>query len=162
MKMNLKKAGVIFSFLLILTGCGEDSMDVKLTKAEIKNIGNDKNRAAAILIEKAVFNEMSKAEYTKEEKEQLKKFKKNVEKEYFLNKKAGEKTVISDETVLAVYTNNKEKLEGKDPAVILPQIKEQLYKQKLQQEKINYLNSLIQEYNLNEELKKSFPDKNQK
>ena len=52
--MNLKKAGVIFSFLLILTGCGEDSMDVKLTKAEIKNIGNDKNRAAAILIEKAV------------------------------------------------------------------------------------------------------------
>ncbi len=133
-------------------------MNVRLTKEEIKNAGADKNKAAAILVEKAVFKEMSKAEYTPEEKEQLKKLKKNIEKEFFLNKKAGENIVISDETVLAVYKNNAEKLKGKNPAVILPQIKEQLYLKKLNEERVKYMNSLVSDYKLNDELKKIFPE----
>lgn len=140
----------------------DNILSVKLTKKELNTAEGDKNKVAAMLVEKAVFKEMAKAEYTVEEKEKLKKLKKNLEKEFFLNKKAGEKIVITKEDIETVYNNNIEKLKGMNPEEIVSKIKEKIFLKRLEEERVNYMNLLIKEYNLNDEIKKIFPELNDK
>lgn len=155
----------IFLFLtgiLILGGCeapkSNKNINITLTQEEIKNVKGDQNQAAAILVNKAILKEMSEVKYTEEELKQLDALKENLEKEFFLTKMGRERAVVSDAELLSVYQENADKLEKLDPEVVLPQIKEQILIQKANQEKINYVNSLVEKYDLNSKLKAAFPE----
>lgn len=155
----------IFLFLagvLILGGCEmpkqPKNITITLTQEEIDNVKGDQNQAAAILVNKAILKEMSEVKYTEEELKQLDALKENLEKEFFLTKMGRERAVVSDAELLSVYQENADKLEKLDPEVVLSQIKEQLLIQKVNQEKINYVNSLVEKYDLNSKLKDAFPE----
>ena len=67
------------------------------------------------------------------------------------------KVNVSDEEVLAIYNANKDKLKDIKMEIALPQIREQLFLQKVNNEKINYINSLIEKNQLNDKIKLYFP-----
>ncbi|WP_051532588.1 hypothetical protein [Fusobacterium perfoetens] len=155
----------LFLFLtgiLILGGCeapkSNKNIEITLTQEEIQNVKDDQNQAAAILVNKAISKEMSEIKYTDEELKELNELKENLEKEFFLTKMGRERAVVSDGELLSVYQENADKLEKLDPEIVLPQIREQLLIQKTNQEKINYVNSLVEKYDLNSKLKAAFPE----
>lgn len=165
----MKKQLIILStFALLLGGCGNEENKspkvaaIKLTEQEIKDAGNNSNIGAQILVKKAVLKEMNGVKYTEDEKKELEELKKNVEIEYFLNKKAMETTNVDDMEVLQVYQNNIDKLKEADIVTILPQLKEQMLLQRREEEKVKYMNSLVEKYDLNGELKKYFPEAEEK
>ena len=100
---------------------------------------------------------MTKYNYTLEEKEALKENKENLEIEFYMNRLAVKKVNVSDEEVLAIYNANKDKLKDIKMEIALPQIREQLFLQKVNNEKINYINSLIEKNQLNDKIKLYFP-----
>ena len=161
----MKKQLIILSaFVLLLGGCGNEESKapkvaaIKLTEQEIKDTGNNSNIGAQLLVKKAVLKEMNGVKYTEDEKKELEELKKNIEIEYFLNKKAMETTNVDDMEVLQVYQNNIDKLKEADIVTILPQLKEQMLLQRREEEKVKYMNSLVEKYDLNSELKKYFPE----
>ena len=105
---------------------------------------------------------MNDVKYSEEEKKELEELKKNLELEYFLNKKAMETTAVDDMEVLQVYQNNIDKLKEGDIVEILPQLKNQMLLQRREEEKVKYMNSLVEKYDLNGELKKYFPEAEEK
>ena len=121
-------------------------------------MGSNSNAAAQLLVRKAVLNEMKGVKYTEEEKKELEEIKKNIEIEYFLNKKAMETANVDDMEVLQVYKDNMDKLKEADIVQVLPQIKDQMLLQRREEEKVKYMNSLVDKYDLNAELKKHFPE----
>ena len=159
-----KQLIILLAFALLLGGCGNEESKapkvatIKLTEQEIKDAGNNSNIGAQILVKKAVLKEMNGVKYTEDEKKELEELKKNVEIEYFLNKKAMETTNVDDMEVLQVYQNNIDKLKEADIVTILPQLKEQMLLQRREEEKVKYMNSLVEKYDLNSELKKYFPE----
>ncbi len=160
----MKKSLILLSmFAFILGGCesktlADNNTNIVLTEQDVKDAENNSNIGAQILVRKAVLKEMQNEKYTEEEKKELEDIKENVEIEYFLNKKAMATTNIDDMEVLQVYQNNADKFTNADITVILPQIKEQMLIQKREEEKIKYMNSLVEKYKLNDELKKHFPE----
>ncbi len=60
--------------------------------------------------------------------------------------------------VLQVYQNNIDKLKDADITAVLPQLKDQMLFQRREEEKVKYMNSLVEKYKLNDELKKYFPE----
>lgn len=144
----------ILSFLIL--GCTNTPKRVELTPEEIVQVKNN-NVGAELLIKKALLKEMSEYKYTIEEKNELDSAKENIEIEFFLNNRSSKNVVVTDEEVLQIYEANKEQLKGIKPEIALPQIKEQLFLQKLNQEKVNYINSLVEKYNMNEKIKEYFP-----
>ena len=74
-----------------------------------------------------------------------------------MNRLAVKKVNVSDEEVLAIYNANKDKLKDIKMEIALPQIREQLFLQKVNNEKINYINSLIEKNQLNDKIKLYFP-----
>lgn len=164
----MKKQFIILSaFLILLGGCNQEGnvapkkIEIKLTEEEVKEAGNNSNIGAQILVKKAILKEMSEVKYTEEEKKELEsikeKMKEEIEMEYFLNKKAMETTNVDDMEVLEVYQNNIEKLKNIDIVEVLPQLKEQMLLNKREQEKVNYMNSLVGKYDLNNILAEYFP-----
>ena len=161
----MKKQLFALSILVLLFGgcktqentTGKNSK-INLTQEEVKEAENNSNIAAQTLVKKAILKEMSETKYTEDEKKELEEIKKNIEMEYFLNKKAMETTKIDDMEVLQVYQNNADKLKDVDITVVLPQLKEQMVLQKREEEKVKYMNSLVEKYKLNDELKKYFPE----
>lgn len=151
-------------FVLLFGGCKtqenatEKNLKITLTQEEVKEAENNSNIGAQLLVRKAILKEMSSIKYTEEEKKELEEIKKNVEIDYFLNKKAMETTKVDDMEVLQVYQNNADKLKDTDITIILPQLKEQMILQRREEEKVKYMNTLVEKYNLNEELKKYFPN----
>ena len=103
---------------------------------------------------------MAKYNYTLEEKEALKENKENLEIEFYMNRLAAKKVNVSDEEVLAIYNANKNKLKDIKMEIALSQIKEQLFLQKVNTEKINYINLLIEKNQLNDKIKLYFPKEN--
>lgn len=160
----MKKSLMVLSMLVfILGGCenknvADNNTNISLTEQDVKDAENNSSIGAQILVRKAVLKEMANEKYTEEEKKELEDIKKNVEIEYFLNKKAMATTNVDDMEVLQVYQNNADKFTNADITVILPQIKEQMLIQKREDEKIKYMNSLVEKYKLNDELKKHFPE----
>ena len=159
MKKNLIILG---AFVFLLSGCGTEqkSKEVKisLTEQEVKDSENNSNAAAQILVKKAVLKEMENVKYSEEEKKELEEIKENIELEYFLNKKAMETANVDDMEVLQVYQNNIDKLKDADITAVLPQLKDQMLFQRREEEKVKYMNSLVEKYKLNDELKKYFPE----
>lgn len=161
----MKKQLFALSILVLLFGgcktqenATEKNLKITLTQEEVKEAENNSNIGAQILVRKAILKEMSSIKYTEEEKKELEEIKKNVEIDYFLNKKAMETTKVDDMEVLQVYQNNADKLKNTDITIILPQLKEQMILQRREEEKVKYMNTLVEKYNLNEELKKYFPN----
>ncbi len=64
--------------------------------------------------------------------------------------------------VLQVYQNNIDKLKDADITAVLPQLKDQMLFQRREEEKVKYMNSLVEKYKLNDELKKYFPESENK
>lgn len=161
----MKKQLFALSILVLLFGgcktqenATEKNLKITLTQEEVKEAENNSNIGAQLLVRKAILKEMSSIKYTEEEKKELEEIKKNVEIDYFLNKKAMETTKVDDMEVLQVYQNNADKLKDTDITIILPQLKEQMILQRREEEKVKYMNTLVEKYNLNEELKKYFPN----
>lgn len=149
----MKKYIVLGIVALTMVGCSNTPTRVELTPPEVKEIGNNQNEIAGTLIKKAILKDMAGYRYTPEESKALKEAKENLEVEFYLNRMAVKKATVTDEQVISVYEANKEQLKGMDPEVVLPQIKEQLILQQVNAEKINYINSLVGKYNLNEKFK---------
>ena len=159
MKKNLIILG---AFVFLLSGCGTEQkpkeVKISLTEQEVKDSENNSNIAAQILVKKAVLKEMENVKYSEEEKKELEEIKENIELEYFLNKKAMETANVDDMEVLQVYQNNIDKLKDADITAVLPQLKDQMLFQRREEEKVKYMNSLVEKYKLNDELKKYFPE----
>lgn len=161
-----KQILILSAFVFLFVAC-ENRQEVKespkasnivLTEEEVKSSENNSDIGAQILVRKAILKEMDEEKYTPEEKKELEEIKKNIEMDYFLNKKAMETTNVDDMEVLEVYQNNIEKLKDGDITLILPKLKEQMILQRREEEKIKYMNSLVEKYNLNEELRKHFSE----
>ena len=163
MKKNLIILG---AFVFLLSGCGTEQkpkeVKISLTEQEVKDSENNSNAAAQILVKKAVLKEMENVKYSEEEKKELEEIKENIELEYFLNKKAMETANVDDMEVLQVYQNNIDKLKDADITAVLPQLKDQMLFQRREEEKVKYMNSLVEKYKLNDELKKYFPESENK
>ena len=163
MKKNLIILG---AFVFLLSGCGTEQkpkeVKISLTEQEVKDSENNSNAAAQILVKKAVLKEMENVKYSEEEKKELEEIKENIELEYFLNKKAMETANVDDIEVLQVYQNNIDKLKDADITAVLPQLKDQMLFQRREEEKVKYMNSLVEKYKLNDELKKYFPESENK
>ena len=163
MKKNLIILG---AFVFLLSGCGTEQkpkeVKISLTEQEMKDSENNSNIAAQILVKKAVLKEMENVKYSEEEKKELEEIKENIELEYFLNKKAMETANVDDMEVLQVYQNNIDKLKDADITAVLPQLKDQMLFQRREEEKVKYMNSLVEKYKLNDELKKYFPESENK
>lgn len=161
-----KQLLMLLAFAFILGGCESQSggspkqqnTKITLTEAEVNETKDNSNAAAQILVRKAILREMSGAKYTEEEKKELNEIKENIEMEYFLNKKAAETAAVDDMEVLQVYQNNADKLKDADIVQVLPQIKEQMLLQRREEEKVKYMNSLVEKYDLNAEIRKHFPE----
>ena len=161
----MKKQLMILAVSAFLVGgCGAKETaapkidKITLTEQEIKDTQKNSNAAAQLLVRKAILKEMNDVKYSEEEKKELEELKKNLELEYFLNKKAMETTAVDDMEVLQVYQNNIDKLKEGDIVEILPQLKNQMLLQRREEEKVKYMNSLVEKYDLNSELKKYFPE----
>ena len=161
-----KQILMLSAFVFLFVAC-ENKQEVKespkasnivFTEEEVKSSENNSDIGAQILVRKAILKEMDEEKYTPEEKKELEEIKKNVEIDYFLNKKAMETTNVDDMEVLEVYQHNIEKLKDGDITLILPKLKEQMILQRREEEKIKYMNSLVEKYNLNEELRKHFSE----
>lgn len=151
------KKFLLLGFILLMAGCSNTPPKVELTPTEVTQLNGDTNKGAELLIRKAILNDMSKYNYTSTEKNNLQLMKENLEIEYYLNTVAAKKVNISDEEVVAIYNNNRDKLKGIKAEVALPQIREQLYLQQINNEKVNYINSLVEKYQLNSKLNSHFP-----
>ena len=148
----MKKYIVLGIVALAAVGCSNTSR-VELTPTEIKEIGKNQDEIAGNLIKKAILKDMSGYKYTPEESKALKEAKENLEIEFYLDRIAVKRVTITDEEVISIYEANKEQLKGVKPEVVLPQIKEQLIFQQVNEEKANYINSLVEKYNLNDKFK---------
>lgn len=119
---------ILTASVLLIGGCGVKESTaskiakITLTEQEAKDTAENSNAAAQILVRKAILQEMRGVKYSEDEKE-LEELKKNVEIEYFLNKKAMETANVDDMEVLQVYQNNIDKLKEGDIVTILPQLK---------------------------------------
>lgn len=136
---------------VVLIGCSNTSSKIELTPSEIREVENNQNEIAGILIKKAILKDMNGYKYDREEKEALDEAKENLEIEFYLNRLATKRAKVTDEQVINIYEANKVQLKNNiSPEIALPQIKEQLLLQQVNFEKINYINSLIEKYNLND------------
>ena len=127
--------------------------EVFLTQEEQKEL-KDANLKAQVLVKKAVLNEMSKVRLTEEQLKKLNELKENLEMEFFLEVQAAKKIKIKDYEILELYKENVEKLKDANVIEVFPQLQQALYVQKLADGKREVINSIIEKYKLNDELKK--------
>lgn len=160
----MKKLIIISTLLALFSACNQTlnqpNNTLSLTKEELATVGNNFNAAASLLVKKAVEKEMSTYQYTTEEKQELDKAIENLKLEFFLNRVASKNTVVNDVEVLQIYKDNADKLKDSDIIKVLPEIKEKLFLQRVSEEKVKYMNSLVTKYDLNNILKKYFPNIN--
>ena len=155
--VKMRKYILLGILSVVLIGCSNTSSKIELTPSEIREVENNQNEIAGILIKKAILKDMNGYKYDREEKEALDEAKENLEIEFYMNRLAVKKVNVSDEEVLAIYNANKDKLKDIKMEIALPQIREQLFLQKVNNEKINYINSLIEKNQLNDKIKLYFP-----
>ncbi len=155
----MKKLIMLFILLLII-GCEEiqtnttkEEYVVELTSEQKELAGNNQNIIAELLIKNAVLKEKELATLSKEEEKKLKNLIENVELEFFIEKNAAKGLEVDPVEIVNVYEANKEKFNGATIKEVAPQIKQLIINQKLQQGKIDYVNGIIAQYNLNDKLK---------
>lgn len=172
--MKIKNCIKILLLTSLFIGCNQENKlkegnvmnkkEVTLTQEEQKELKDD-NLKAQVLVRKAVLNEMSKLKLTEEQTKRLNELKEDLEMEFFLEVQAAKKVQIKDYEVLELYKENVEKLKDANVVEVFPQLQQALYVQKLAEGKKEVINSIIEEYKLNDELKKytvglSEPNKN--
>ena len=157
-------------FLLVMSGCGKEvasnnetkkevsapKVEINLTQEEVNSTDGNANLGAQLLVRKAVLKEMEANKYTPEEEKELNSAIENLKLEFFLNRTTSKNVTVSDEEVLATYKENGEKLKDADIEVVFPQIKEKIFLYKVNNEKINYMNSLVEKYRLNDKIKEYY------
>lgn len=126
---------------------------IKLTKAELKLLKDNKDGIAQLLVRKAILAEMEKKEYTEEEKKYLEEMKLNMEIEFYLNSIAQKAVQVFDYELLEVYKNNVELLKDKNTVEVYPQLQQALFNQKLGEVKVKVINELVKKYKINDMLK---------
>lgn len=160
--MKMKRYIKVLLLASLAVGCNqknkvEDNVMIKkniiLTQEELKELKDD-NLKAQLLVKKAVLNEMEKSKLTEEEIKKLNELKQNLEMEFFLEIQAAKKIQIKDYEVLELYKKNADNLKDADIVEVFPQLQQALYIQKLADGKKEVINSIIEEYKLNDELKK--------
>lgn len=156
------------ALLLTVTGCGNDTAakpnngtatgkaEIKLTQEEIAGTGENANAGAQLLVRKAVIKEMEGNKYTPEEQKELDNAIENLKVEFFLNRTASKNVVVTDEEVLATYKENGDKLKNADIEIVFPQIKQEIFMFKVNNEKVAYMNSLVEKYKLNDRIKEYY------
>lgn len=130
---------------------------IKLTKAELELLKDNKDGIAQLLVRKAILKEMEGKEYTEEEKRYLEEIKLNAEIEFYLNSIAQKSVVIYDYELLEVYKNNAELLKERNSAEIYPQLQQAIFNQKLGEEKVKVINEIVEKYKINDTLKEYIP-----
>lgn len=136
---------------------------IRLTEKELESVKENKDAVAQLLVRKAILTEMEAKEYSEEEKKYLEELKLNMEIEFYLGTLAQKNITISDYELLEVYKNNAEVLKDKNITEIYPQLQQSLINQKIGEEKLVIINSIVEKYNLNETLKEYInEDKNEK
>lgn len=130
---------------------------IKLTKAELELLKDNKDGIAQLLVRKAILKEMEGKEYTEEEKRYLEEIKLNAEIEFYLNSIAQKSVVIYDYELLEVYKNNAELLKERNSAEVYPQLQQAIFNQKLGEEKVKVINEIVEKYKINDTLKEYIP-----
>lgn len=126
---------------------------IRLTEKELKNVKENKDAIAQLLVKKAILNEIKEKKYNDEEKKSLEELKTNIEIEFYLTSIAQNNITISNYEILEIYKNNSETLKDKPVAEIYPQLQQALINKKVNENKLGVINEIIERYKVNEILK---------
>lgn len=151
--------GIIWIFVLgaVMIGC--DSVKNDSVKKEEKVIltaeekQQNKDEIAKILVYKALAIEAENGEYTPEEIENIKKAQESVKVNYFVERKLKAKTVVTDKEIQDYYEKHKAKYDDKTLEETLPLLYQNLANEKFTKAQIDYYNTIIEKYKLNDILK---------
>ena len=83
--VKMRKYILLGILSVVLIGCSNTSSKIELTPSEIREVENNQNEIAGILIKKAILKDMNGYKYDREEKEALDEAKENLEIEFYLN-----------------------------------------------------------------------------
>lgn len=172
--MKFRNILSLFAVSALLISCNTSggtssaaNKEITLTKEEEEIANKNPNIIAQLLVKKAIQKEMANDPFTADEKKQIDLAKEEIEINAFLNKHSQEvarkNTLVTDEEVLKVYEDNKDKF-GTDinPETALPQLKQLIYNQKfnavLNEARINLVNQFVEKHKLNDILKKYVPE----
>lgn len=150
---------IIYIFVLGITMMGCDSAKDTPVKKEEKITLTDKEKQlnkdeiAKILVYKALVIEADNAQYTPEEIESIKKAQENLKVNYFVERELKSKTVVTDKEVQDYYEKHKVKYDDKTLKETLPLLYQNLANEKFIKAQVDYYNSVIEKYELNDILK---------
>ncbi|MHD0318796.1 hypothetical protein [Fusobacterium sp. THCT1E2] len=152
-----KKIICIFALGVIMVGCDsvEDTSVKKKEKITLtdKEKQLNKDEIAKILVYKALVIEADNAQYTPEEIESIKKAQENLKVNYFVERELKSKTAVTDKEVQDYYEKNKERYNDKTLEETLPLLYQNLANEKFTKAQVDYYNSVIEKYKLNDILK---------
>lgn len=153
----LKKIILIFVLGTMMVGC--DSVKNDSVKKEEKITLTDKEKQlnkdeiAKVLVYKALVIEADNAHYTPEEIENIKKTQESIKVNYFVDRELKSKTSVTDKEIQDYYEKNKAKYNDKTLEETLPLLYQNLANEKFTKAQVDYYNSVIEKYKLNDILK---------
>lgn len=162
----MKKYFYLAILILGITACNTDTAnnknekvtEISLTQDELKTVENNKDAVASLLVKKAISKEMKEVAYTDEEKKALNNSIEDIKMEFYLDYLAKKDVTVDDAEVLKFYQDNEKLFANQDITLVFPKIKEVLYNQKIYDKKVKYLDDLVLKYNLEDTMKKYFPE----
>ncbi|BBA51083.1 hypothetical protein [Fusobacterium varium] len=144
---------------ILITGCNDtgnkntNNVSAQITLTE-KEKQKDKDEVARILVYKALLEEVKKAEFSPEELENIQIAQNQIKINYFIERELKNKTQITDEEAADFYKRHKEQFDDKPLEEMLPILYKSLAVEKYNQAQVEYYNSIIEKYKLNDILKK--------
>lgn len=152
-----KRIICVFILGVIMVGC-DSTKDTSVKKEEKITLTDkekqlDKDEIAKILVYKALVIEANNAQYTPEEIESIKKAQENLKVNYFVERELKSKTAVTDKEVQDYYEKNKERYNSKTLEETLPLLYQNLANEKFTKAQVDYYNSVIEKYKLNDILK---------
>lgn len=152
-----KRIICVFILGVIMVGC-DSTKDTSVKKEEKITLTDkekqlDKDEIAKILVYKALVIEADNAQYTPEEIESIKKAQENLKVNYFVERELKSKTAVTDKEVQDYYEKNKERYNDKTLEETLPLLYQNLANEKFTKAQVDYYNSVIEKYKLNDILK---------
>lgn len=143
---------------ILITGCNDTNKTNNNAPAQItlseKEKQKDKDEVARILVYKALLEEVKKAEFTPEELENIQIAQNQLKINYFIERELKSKTQINDEEAADFYKRHKDQFDDKPLEEMLPILYKSLAVEKYNQAQVDYYNSIIEKYKLNDILKK--------
>ncbi|BBA50799.1 hypothetical protein FV113G1_11480 [Fusobacterium varium] len=153
----LKKIILVFVLGATMVGC-DSAKDASVKKEEKITLTDkekqlNKDEIAKVLVYKALVIEADNAHYTPEEIENIKKTQESVKVNYFVDRELKSKTAVTDKEVQDYYEKNKAKYNDKTLEETLPLLYQNLANEKFTKAQVDYYNSIIEKYKLNDILK---------